>query len=375
MIKDKLIARANSIWNYFPRWTKIIMAIALASGGIHLVSIISPSFAGFFNYYVAGGVRALMATLTRPLPFSLAEIIILLIPVAFVSLLVIGFKIADNDQKFKRLICALLSGILLFYSLFVWTFATGYRSERLDSRLALDDTEMSTEELYLTSKWLLDQAEALKEEVDFITDGASVMPYGLDEMSRLIGEAMDRAADKYGLFFNFKTKAKPVIFSRVMSHAHITGVYTFFTGESNLNVDFPDYTLPHTAAHEFSHQRGIAREDEANFVAFLICDASDDPYIRYSGYMNMFEYTSSALYRSSPEKYKELIGSASDELRGELRAYNEFFDQYRDSGFSEVAGAVNDATLKLNGTEGSVSYGLVVDLAVAYHATHIKNGK
>ena len=53
-------------------------------------------------------------------------------------------------------------------------------------------------------------------------------------------------------------------------------------------------------------------------------------------------------------------------VRYELAAYSEFFDQYRDSVVGEISGAVNDLYLKGNGTEGTQSYGLVVDLAVAY---------
>ena len=333
------------------------------------MAISNPDFAAFFNQYIAGSVRAVLSTVMWVLPFSVAELIVISIPIAFVAVLVLGFKISNDDEKFKRLICILLSLILCLYSLFVWTFATGYRTARLDARLSLGETEVTKEELYDTAKWLMLETNRLAQEVEFGEGGASVMPYSLGEMSARLGDAMDGAAEEYGLFFNFPTRIKPVLLSRAMSYAHITGVYTFFTGESNLNVDFPDYTLPHTAAHEFSHQRGIAREDEANFVAFLICDASDDPYIRYSGYLNMFEYTVNTLHGYDPEAYGELISMCSNEVRGEMIAYGKFYEQYRESELSEIAGAVNDATLKLNGTEGTISYNLVVNLAVAYYNT------
>ena len=151
-----------------------------------------------------------------------------------------------------------------------------------------------------------------------------------------------------------------------MSYTHITGVYTFFTGEANLNVDFPDYTLPFTAAHELSHQRGVAREDEANFMAFLVCLKSEDAYIRYSGYLNLYEYVASALYSASPELYWQVYATVPGRVRAEMRAYSDFFDQYRDSVASEVTEVVNDTFLTIQGTEGTKSYGMVVDLAVAY---------
>ena len=148
---------------------------------------------------------------------------------------------------------------------------------------------------------------------------------------------------------------------------HITGIYSFFTGEANLNVNFPDYTLPYTAAHEMAHQRGIAREDEANFMAFLVCTASDDPYIRYSGYLNAYEYVASALYRASPDLYYKAAGRLSDSVKGEMAAYNDFYDQYRDTTAGQVSGAINNSYLQSQGTPGTVSYGMVVDLTVAYY--------
>ena len=148
--------------------------------------------------------------------------------------------------------------------------------------------------------------------------------------------------------------------------SHISGVYTYFTGEANINVNFPDYTLPFTAAHEMAHQRGIAREDEANFVAFLVCAASDDEYIRYSGYLNLYEYVSSALYSADKDAYAEVRAKLAPEARREMAAYSAFFDKYRENVAANVTETVNNTYLTMQGTPGTKSYGMVVDLAVAY---------
>ena len=103
-----------------------------------------------------------------------------------------------------------------------------------------------------------------------------------------------------------------------MTYTHISGVYTFFTGEANINVNFPDYTTPFTSAHELSHQRGIGPEDEANFMAFLVCIESDDTYIKYSGYMEVFEYVISALYKTDKDKYYSLMDETDRRVRYQL---------------------------------------------------------
>ena len=192
------------------------------------------------------------------------------------------------------------------------------------------------------------------------------MPYSFKEMNDKLIEAYDLFSENHDFINNFYSRLKPVMLSEAMSYAHITGIYTFFTGESNLNISFPDYTIPYTAAHELAHQRGIAREDEANMMAFLVCIESDDAYIRYCAYVNMYEYVANALYKADKELYREVYAELDRSVYNEQIAYSKFFKKYSQSVTSQVSGAVNNAYLQSQGTDGKKSYGMVVDLAVAY---------
>nr|MBQ4320366.1 DUF3810 domain-containing protein [Clostridia bacterium] len=218
-----------------------------------------------------------------------------------------------------------------------------------------------------SAEYMLSRCDTVLDEVTFAYGAESIMPYTLEEMVDLLNIAYGRAAEKYDFIPKLDENVKFIMASEPMTYTHISGVYTFFTGEANLNINFPEYSLPFTAAHEMSHQRGIARENEANFMAFLVCIESGDPYIRYSGYVNMYEYLANALYSANPDMYFELLAKVDKRVYGEIRAYSRFFDKYRESVASDVSGAVNDTYLKLQGqSAGTRSYGLVVDLAVAY---------
>ena len=206
--------------------------------------------------------------------------------------------------------------------------------------------------------------------IHYGNDGFSIMPYGYAEMNDKLIAAYDKVCDEYGFVQRLDSNVKPVMLSEAMSYTHITGVYTFFTGEANINVAFPDYTIPFTAAHELSHQRGIARENEANFMAFLVCVNSDDAYIRYCAYLNMYEYVMVALSSADTSIYLNARYFIPSQVNNELVAYSEFYEKYRNSVASEVSESVNDTFLKLHGTEGVQSYGMVVDLAVAYYKTN-----
>ena len=200
------------------------------------------------------------------------------------------------------------------------------------------------------------------------------MPFSdYDRMCRDLMIGYERLHQDHPIFTRFSSSVKPVILSETMSYTHITGIYTFFTGEANLNVNFPDYSLPFTAAHELAHQRGFAREKEANFIAFLVCIHADNPYTRYSGYVNLVEYLSNALYSADRDLWRETFDTLDMRIRYEMQAYNDFYDKYKDNTVADISNAVNDTYLKVQGqTEGTKSYGLVVDLAVSYYYGVVK---
>jgi hypothetical protein len=81
----------------------------------------------------------------------------------------------------------------------------------------------------------------------------------------------------------------------------------------------------------------------------------------------MYEYFASPIYSADKELYSTLYSSIDPKIRYEMIAFNEFFEKYEKSVASEVSGTINDTYLQIQGQEqGSKSYGLVVDLAVAY---------
>ena len=350
-----------------PLAVKIIYAIAAACVPLYLAFLLSEGFSDFFNRYISSFFRALLAHLTSWIPFSLAEFALILIPVwVFLITQLITKKFGDSTKELISGILCVCSLLGVVFSSFTLGFAPAYRGSTLDEKLALKRCDVSAEELYDTALIL---AEHVKEEAQFVAfgeDGFSVMPYNYSEMNEKLLDAYGKVCDKHTFVQRLNSRLKPVMLSDAMSYTHITGVYTFFTGEANINVAFPDYTVPFTAAHELSHQRGIARENEANFMAFLVCIESDDAYIRYSAYLNMYEYVLSALSRADGDMYAKAYARLSPHVKGELAAYSDFYDKYRNSTASEVSGAVNDTFLKLHGTEGTKSYGMVVDLAVAY---------
>lgn len=348
----------------------VLYALALMCLVFNIISVNSVAFSDWFNGGISAGFRYMLSLITDWLPFSLGETMVLCLPIIVIVLTVRAIILSrGTPYKAVRYLAGLLAVVTLFYSLFVLTFSTAYRGTSLDVKLGLERSKVTAEELKSTAEVLLEKANGYAEgDITYLRDGSSDMVYSFDELNDKLNDAYVASCDKYPFIQRMKSNVKEVALSELMSYTHITGVYTYFTGEANINYVFPDYTIPFTMAHEMAHQRGIAREDEANFVAFLVCLESDDPYILYSAYLNMYEYVANALYRADKELYSEVVSEKSAHISAEQAAFNDFFDKYRDSVASNVASSVNDAYLKDQGqTAGSKSYGLVVDLAVSYY--------
>jgi hypothetical protein len=312
---------------------------------------------------------------TRLIPFSLAELALY----AFIpAVLFIAAKfVAQNrfDFYWKKEIaviskfivrCAAVFGVFMF--VFTFTLGVCYGKTPVNEKMDFERRLLGSGDLVSAFDILKRELDGLAGNIAYINpDKSTKMPYGLDEMNKKLGEAYKNMLEVHDLFPEINSNVKPVIYSVGLSKMHITGVYAFFTGEANINIDFPDYCLPFVAAHEMAHLMGTAREDEANFVAFLVCLHSSDDYIRYSGFVNMMEYVGNALYQADKDEYFKSMAEVPSVVKDEMDAYARFFDKYRNTKISKVARAVNDNYLKTQGQEqGQKSYGLVVDLATVY---------
>ncbi|MBR2296858.1 MAG: DUF3810 domain-containing protein [Clostridia bacterium] len=359
---------------YVPVGAMIIFLITIISAILFAIIRSSVPFADFFNYYISAPTRFIMAKITSWIPFSLAEALIISIPIWTAILVYIGIKCAKKDAKStSKFLCSIFSIICFVFITFVWTYSSGYSTTTIDKRLQMDREKVSADELYQTALWLTYNINELSPKILYDETGASVMNYSYWEMSDKLCDAYDKFSEKYPILHTFDTNLKPIILSEPFTYTHISGIYTFMTGESNINVNYPDFIVASSGAHELAHQRGIAREDEANFVAFLVSMESDDPFIQYSGYLDVYQSVMSALYSADKDLYKSASSALCSEAYYDRVSYSNFFKKYADSKTSEVSNSINNSFLQANGQQqGTKSYGMVTDLTVAYYKAFVK---
>lgn len=352
---------------YITRFSKISFIITAVSLFVYALSMSSLKIADTVNSTVSVILRFLLSSVTYILPFSFFELLIVLSPVILVFVIVTAVKQADSRTDMLRGTVTLFAVISLIFTSYIFTLGIGYHTTSLSDKTDIEErADLTPEDLYYTISQVIDGVNLSSDGLS-IENGETVMPYSKNEMSKKLIRAYDKMNERYSLLANYPSRVKPVYFSTVMSDLGISGIYSFFTGEANVNIEYPDYCLPFTAAHELAHQRGICRENEANFVAFLVCISSDDEYIRYSGYLNMYEYLASALFRSDSELYYDAVKELPRAAVCDIKAANAVYEKHKDSPLGKINDRLNDAYLKANGTEGVVSYGYVVRLAVGYY--------
>ncbi len=343
-----------------------LYAIFAISVILYIISSYSEALAGFLVSTVGFAIRRTLGLITGVFPFSLFELFILTSPVILVFVVISAIRALHREGGAVRYTTSILAIISLLSSMFIYTLGLPYKTERISDRMSLDiSDEYVSENLirvaYLVRDSVNEYAEKIKTD-----DGATEMPYNMRELSRRLSEGYSALSEDYPYVEGHRGYVKPVIFSSFLSRVGLTGIYTYPSGESNVNVEYPDYCVAFTSAHEMAHARGISREDEASFVAFLVSIYSDDDYIRYSGYLNLYEYLASAVRRVDPDEYKRLAGGLSDVARADIRASYEVYKKYEGSRLGEIGDKLNDSYLKANGEDGTVSYSYVTKLVVAY---------
>lgn len=158
---------------------------------------------------------------------------------------------------------------------------------------------------------------------------------------------------------------KQSLFSEIMSYTGISGYYNPFTAESQYNSNLPNSIIPFTIAHETSHQQGFAREQEANFIAYLKGINSKNVELRYS--TELFTLKSLLRYINSEDSafVENIIKNYSLGMKRD-RAYERNFMIRHESMLEDFFGFTNDLFLKSNRQEGSVTYSYFVDLLLNY---------
>lgn len=315
-------------------------------------------------------ISQILSLITGIIPISVAELILLSLFAFMVYKLVTLILAMINDKKKRYKILAnnlvnLVLAISTIYFIFIFSWGLNYHRSTFAEIAGYDEVTYTSVELAQLAEHLIDQANDLRQHVEENKDGVMTLPNGSFDVMRRADKGFDNAAEVYPALGGKYGKPKVVLMSRVMSYTGVWGVYFPFTAEANVNISIPDSLIPSTALHEMAHQRGFAREDEADYIAYLTATMHPDVDFQYSGTLMALRHTMRALARADVDVFRELYSTFGDGLQRDwdhINAHN----QQHESIVRRASSQINNTYLKANAQKDGVqSYGRMIDLLMA----------
>lgn len=311
-------------------------------------------------------VHRALAALNSHLPFSVAEALIGLAAAAVIAYIIyILISMLRGGGRLKRLYAAvinLLAAGLAVYAGFCMLWGVYYYGDDFMTRSALKNENISVEQLEAVTRYFAELSNEYAERVprdedgNYIADRAAILARS-DKVYENIERELPCLAGP-------AVRAKGVYFSRLMSYTDFTGFFFPFTAEANVNTDFPPALFASTVAHELAHQRGVAKEQEANFVAVLASLAYGDTEYCYSACLLAYTHLGNALYSADYEAWKSIYLSLSEDVRRDFAANREYWVQF-ETPVQKVSNTVYEGFLySYDQDMGLKSYGACVDLLV-----------
>ena len=338
----------------------------LASTYSNLVDMVYP--------YLTRTVQTFLAEWSGGLDFCVWQVAaVVLILIALVSI-VLMIVLRWNPIQWLGWI---LTGAACVWLLNTCIYGLNYHAGPLSADIRLNVTEYTLQELEDATAYYRDRANELADLVDRDSSG-NVLYSDFEVLAQQAGDGFSVLTYdySYSVFAGSRLPVKKLGWSNMYTSMGITGVTMGMTGEAAVNPETPAVALPFTMCHEMSHRMCIAIERDANFGAFLACQANSDKQFQYSAYFMAYRYCYDALYdQGSAEATTaaaRLDAGVNENFRRDLDAYDQFFRDNVKKQSSKMANRINDTYLKTSGDEeGIASYDQVADLLVSWHIQQV----
>ena len=333
-------------------------------------------------------IYPIIGTLLSPIsgffPFAVGDIFIALsiVWVIFYPIYEIGLRKKLARRYFflaakrgcypkKKVVFGRVAEYLLWvYAWFYIAWGLNYSQPNIYDRIGMKPVEVSEAKFKAFAYQYADSLNALSiSEKSFFSD--SIVDDGLKNRVRdAILKEYNKIGYKEGINapFNQHPHAKTMVFTPLSSMSGVTGSMGPFFCEFTLNGDILPHDYPATYAHEFAHFLGVANEGEANFYSYIVCTASADKQVRFSGYYHIFFHVLNNVFDILGEKEGERF---LKHIRPEIIQLAKSDRHYRLSKRCKALDAAQDFIFELylrgnHVAEGRKSYSSVIGLILAW---------
>ena len=257
-------------------------------------------------------IGTLLSPISGFFPFAVGDIFIAL-SIAWVIL----YPIYEIGLRKKRVFGRVAEYLLWVYAWFYIAWGLNYSQPNIYYRIGIKPVEVSKAKFKKFAYQYADSLNALSNaslsNASLSNARKSISPDSIvdDALKNRVRDAVLKEYNKIGYReginrpFNQHPHAKTMVFTPLSSMAGVTGSMGPFFCEFTLNGDILAHDYPATYAHEFAHFLGVANEGEANFYSYIVCTASADKQVRFSGYYHIFFHVLNNVYDILGEKEGE----------------------------------------------------------------------
>lgn len=294
------------------------------------------------------------------IPFSFGDVLYVLLGILALYFIVQCFKTKNRSTAILKLLII----INLFYFSYQVSWGMLYFQTPIIKKLKSQEKPTTEKAKRLALKYL-EKCKATRNLISEDKNGIfvardikTVQKEILLQQSKLPEYISDKKAKQIN-------SIKTSLFRNVMNFTGILGYYNPFTAEAQYNSKLPSSFIPFTLAHESSHQLGFAREQEANFVGYLVGIDSENLDLRYSTEYFTLKSLLRFIVEDDPAFVKSVISNYSPGMKRD-RLYERSFILRHQGWLDDFFGFTNNLFLQSNQQEGSVTYSYFIDLLLNY---------
>ena len=273
--------------------------------------------------------------------------------------------------------------LLWVYAWFYIAWGLNYSQPNIYDRIGMKPVEVSEAKFKAFAYQYADSLNALSISSDIA--GSSIFSDSIvdDGLKNRVRDAVLKEYNKIGYKeginapFNQHPHAKTMVFTPLSSMSGVTGSMGPFFCEFTLNGDILPHDYPATYAHEFAHFLGVANEGEANFYSYIVCTASADKQVRFSGYYHIFFHVLNNVFDILGEKEGErFLKHIRPEIIQRARNDRHYWLSKRCKALDAAQDFIFELYLRGNHVaEGRKSYSGVIGLILAWEEKKNTQGK
>ena len=265
--------------------------------------------------------------------------------------------------------------LLWVYAWFYIAWGLNYSQPNIYDRIGMKPVEVSEAKFKAFAYQYADSLNSLSISSDIAGSSISSDSIVDDGLKNRVRDAVLKEYNKIGYKeginapFNQHPHAKTMVFTPLSSMSGVTGSMGPFFCEFTLNGDILPHDYPATYAHEFAHFQGVANEGEANFYSYIVCTASADKQVRFSGYYHIFFHVLNNVFDILGEKEGErFLKHIRPEIIQLAKSDRHYWLSKRCKALDAAQDFIFDFYLKGNHVaEGRKSYSGVIGLILAWN--------